>query len=182
MEMRPTTLPGCYEIIPPVFCDERGSFVKTFHFDTFVKHGLNTEWKEEYYSVSKLGVLRGLHFQLPPHDHEKLVYCTDGGVFDVIVDLRVGSPAYGKHVIVELTAEKANMVYLPRGLAHGFYVTAPSATMLYKVSTQYAPAHDTGLLWNSVGIDWTDDNPVLSDRDKSFTAFCDFISPFSFSE
>lgn len=181
MELNLTVIPGCYEIAPPVFRDERGSFIKTFHKDEFIKHGLATEWKEEYYSVSKHRVLRGLHFQLPPHDHEKLIYCTEGGVMDVIIDLRVGSPAYGKYVAVELTAEKANMVYLPRGVAHGFYVTAPSATMLYKVSTQYAQAHDTGLLWNSVGIDWPDDKPVLSDRDKSFSAFCDFISPFSFS-
>ena len=128
----------------------------------------------------KTEVLRGLHFQRPPHDHEKIVYCTDGGVLDVVVDLRAGSPVYGKHVMIELTADKANMIYIPRGLAHGFYVTTKSATMHYKVSTQYAQSHDTGILWNSAGIDWPDDNPVLSSRDQSFSTFSDFESPFLF--
>jgi len=164
----------------PVSNDVRGSFVKIFSRESFLKHSLVTQWQEEYYSISRQGVLRGLHFQLPPHDHEKLVYCTDGGVWDVVVDLRVGSPTYGKHEIIELAADKANMIYIPRGLAHGFYVTTKSATMHYKVATQYAPSHDTGILWNSVGVDWPDAHPVLSSRDKSFSAFDDFISPFVF--
>jgi dTDP-4-dehydrorhamnose 3,5-epimerase len=180
MKFIETKLKGAFIITPDPIEDERGVFVKVFQEGVFKEHGLTTEWREEYYSVSRRGVLRGLHFQLPPHDHEKLVYCTDGGVLDVVVDLRVGSPAYGKHVIIELTAEKANMIYIPRGLAHGFYVTTPSATMLYKLATQYAQSHDTGILWNSVGIDWPDANPVLSSRDKSFSAFSDFKSPFSF--
>lgn len=182
MEIKPTGIPGCYEISLPVFCDDRGSFIKTFHYDEFVKYGLNTDWKEEYYSVSRQRVLRGLHLQLPPHDHEKLVYCTDGGVWDVVVDLRVGSSTYGKHAVFKLTAEKANMIYIPRGLAHGFYVTAQSATMFYKVATQYAQSHDTGILWSSVGIDWPDVNPVLSARDNSFPALSDFKSPFTFKD
>lgn len=180
MDIRPTAIQGCYEILPSVFCDERGSFVKTFNYDTFVKYGLTTDWREEYYSISKKRVLRGLHFQLPPHDHEKLVYATDGCVLDVVVDLRVGSPSYGKHVIIELTADKANMIYLSRGLAHGFYVTTQSATIHYKVATQYAQSHDAGILWNSAGIDWQDANPVLSARDKSFSTFDDFKSPFTY--
>lgn len=179
MDLRQTTLAGCYEIIPSFFCDERGSFVKTFHFDTFIKHGLNTEWKEEYYSVSKQGVLRGLHFQLPPHDHEKLVYCTAGCVFDVAVDLRVGSPSYGEHFQLELNAEKANMLYIPRGFAHGFCVKSESATMMYKVSSVYAPEHDGGILWSSVGIKWPEDKPVLSLRDSQFQDFSTFKSPFA---
>ena len=180
MNVRSIAIPGCYEIHPPVSNDERGSFVKTFNHELFVKHRLVTEWQEEYYTISRQRVLRGLHFQRPPHDHEKLVYCIDGVVLDVVVDLRVGSPAYGKHVMIELTADKANMIYIPRGLAHGFYVTTQSATMLYKVSTQYAQSHDTGILWNSAGIDWPDDNPVLSSRDQSFSTFNDFESPFLF--
>lgn len=180
MKVYSTIIPNCYEIYPPSSNDERGSFVKTFHQDSFVKHGFITEWKEEYFTISKERVLRGLHFQLPPHDHEKLIYCTDGGVLDVVVDLRIGSPSYGKHIMIELTADKANMIYIPRGIAHGFYVTAKSATMHYKVSTQYVQSHDTGILWNSVGIDWPDKNPVLSSRDKSFLTLNEFKSPFSF--
>ena len=180
MDVHSNAIPGCYEIHPPVSNDERGSFVKTFNQESFIKHRLVTEWQEEYYTISRQGVLRGLHFQIPPHDHEKLVYCTDGGVVDVVVDLRVGSPAYGKHVMIELTADRANMIYIPRGLAHGFYVTTQSATMLYKVATQYAQSHDTGILWNSAGIDWPDGNPVLSSRDKSFPALSDVKSAITF--
>jgi len=179
MNVLSIAIPGCYEINPPVSNDERGSFVKTFNHESFVKYRLVTEWQEEYYTISRQRVLRGLHFQLPPHDHEKLVYCTDGGVLDIVVDLRIGSPAYGKHVMMELTADKANMIYIPRGLAHGFYVTTQSATMLYKVSTQYAQSHDTGILWNSAGIAWPDDNPIISERDKTFPTLSDFVTnPF----
>ena len=180
MNFHSIVIPGCYEIHPPMFNDNRGSFIKTFHHESFIKHGLMTEWKEEYYTVSIQGVLRGMHFQLPPHDCEKLVYCTAGSVLDVLVDLRVGSPAYGKHVMIELTADKANIIYIPRGIAHGFYVTAGPAIMHYKVSSQYAQSHDTGILWNSAGIEWPDKNPVLSSRDKSFLTFSEFKSPFSF--
>jgi dTDP-4-dehydrorhamnose 3,5-epimerase len=180
MKFIETKLKGVFNITPDRIKDERGVFVKVFQEGVFKEHGLNAEWREEYYSVSCRGVLRGLHFQLPPHEHEKLVYCTDGGVLDVVVDLRVGSPTYGKHVTIKLTAEKANMIYIPRGFAHGFYVTTNSATMIYKVSTQYVQSHDTGILWNSAGIDWPDANPVFSSRDKSFLAFSDFKSPFTF--
>ena len=114
-----TAIPGCYEIIPRVLKDERGLFIKTFHKDLFEANGLNTCWAEEYFSISQKGVLRGFHFQIPPNDHEKLVYCPQGQVMDVILDLRPGSPTYRKHLIFDLNAEKSNMVYIPRGCAHG---------------------------------------------------------------
>jgi dTDP-4-dehydrorhamnose 3,5-epimerase len=180
MKFTETKLNGIFIITSDRIEDERGFFVKVFHEGLFKEHGFTTQWREEYYTVSYQRVLRGLHFQLPPHDHEKLVYCTDGAVLDVVVDLRVGSLSYGKHVMIELTADKANMIYIPRGFAHGFYVTDQSATMLYKVTTQYTPSHDTGILWNSVGIDWPDANPILSSRDKMLLTFSDFKSPFLF--
>ena len=120
MEIVPTEIPGCYEVQPKVFKDKRGAFVKTFHAGDFHSYGLCADWTEQYYSRSKRGVLRGLHFQLPPHDHAKLVYCVAGSVLDVAFDLRIGSPTYGKAVMLELSAKKGNMIYLPKGLAHGF--------------------------------------------------------------
>ena len=122
LQLNPSKIPGCYEIQPAVFKDERGHFVKVFHEDTFKRHHLETDFTEEYYSVSLKNVLRGLHFQLPPKDHTKMVYCVEGEVIDVVVDLRIGSPTYGEFELFQLSAEKANIIYIPPGLAHGFWV------------------------------------------------------------
>lgn len=181
MRMQPTTIPGCLEIIPDIFTDDRGCFVKTFHRDLFEQQGMEVDWREEYFSTSRRGVLRGLHFQLPPHDHAKLVYCTSGEVLDVVLDVRTGSPAYGTHAMFQLSGATSHMIYIPRGCAHGFYTLSEQATMMYKVSTVYAPAHDAGLLWNSAGIPWPVENPVMSDRDKALPAFAGFTAnPFTY--
>jgi len=181
MNLRETIIPGCFEISPYVFTDERGSFVKTFHYDIFHNHGLETEWREEYYSVSRKGVLRGLHFQLPPHDHVKLVYCIAGSVLDAVLDLRKGSPTFGQFLLTELSAEKANMLYIPKGLAHSFYTLSESATMMYKVTTVYSSENDAGILWNSAGIVWPDREPITSQRDSSFPTLSAFTdNPFRY--
>lgn len=181
LQVKPTIIPGCFEIIPAVFTDDRGRFVKTFHRDMFEQQELEIDWREEYYSTSRKGVLRGFHFQLPPHDQAKLVYCVYGEVCDVVLDLRLGSPTYGKHAMFQLNGIAAQMIYIPKGCAHGFYTRSDQATMMYKVSTVYAPTHDAGLLWNSAGVPWPDDNPILSDRDKTFPSFAEFTAnPFSY--
>lgn len=175
-----TTIPGCYEILPTILRDERGTFVKTFHQGLFLENHFEISFYEEYYSASHKGVLRGMHFQVPPMDQVKMVYCVSGRVFDAVVDLRVGSPTYGRHAVFELTADKANMVYIPRGLAHGFYVLSDTAIMLYKVTSVYSPQHDAGILWNSVGIPWPTNDPVISKRDSEFPGMEDFKSPFAY--
>lgn len=180
MQFNELSLPGCYEIIPTVFKDNRGLFVKTYHEEIFAAQGLNTSFREEFYSISLQGVLRGLHFQLPPKDLIKMVYAVHGAACDVLVDLRVGSPTYGEHAICELSAEKANMVYIPSGIAHGFYARTPQVTMMYKVSAVYSPEHDTGILWNSLNIPWPDSAPLVSGRDGALPSFADFESPFRF--
>lgn len=180
IEKLPTPIAGCYELRPRVLADARGAFVKTFHQAWFDEMGLRTDWAEQYYSVSKKGVLRGLHFQLPPHDHAKLVYCTAGEVMDVAVDLRKGSPTFGQHACIQLSAAKGNMIYLASGLAHGFYILSDSATLVYNVTSAYAPDHDSGIRWNSAGIPWPDQNPQLSERDQGFVALEAFDSPFQF--
>jgi dTDP-4-dehydrorhamnose 3,5-epimerase len=177
-KIRQTKIPGCLEILPQKLKDKRGFFVKTFHKDMFRKYLLETDFVEEYYSFSYKRVLRGLHFQVPPMDHVKLVYCISGKVLDVVVDLRIGSPTYGEFEMFDLSSEKANMIYIPKGLAHGFYVLSDNAIMVYKVSTFYSPEHDTGILWNSVGIPWPDEKPIISKRDSEFLSFKDFKSPF----
>lgn len=180
MQIKPNIIPGCYEIIPKVFEDYRGRFVKTFHRDIFQSFGLKTEFHEEYYSVSGQNVLRGLHFQRPPKAHVKLVYCLVGEVMDVVVDLRLGSPKYGEFEQFNLSATKANMVYIPSGLAHGFYVFSETATLMYKTSTVYSPDHDAGILWNSVGIPWPNLNPVLSEKDQNLEPLTAFKTPFQY--
>ena len=181
-ELKHTDIPGCYEIQPRLFDDSRGRFVKIFHKDMFKELGLNADYAEEYYSRSLRGVIRGMHFQTPPEDHVKIVYCTKGAVFDVVLDLRVGSPTYGSVQTFRLEAEKGNFVYIPKGLAHGFCALSDNATLVYKVSTVYAPKSDAGIRWNSIGVDWPVQTPIVSDRDQGFKDLSDFESPFIYAE
>ena len=181
MDFLPTTIPGCFEIRPRVQEDSRGSFVKTFHADVFREHGLAFSFTEEYYSISRQRVLRGLHFHLPPRDHAKLAYCLAGTVLDAVVDLRRGSSTFGKYELFTLTAEKKNILYIPSGLAHGFYVQSEYALMMYKTTTVYSPEHDAGIRWDSAGIDWQDQSPVISDKDRELSRLADFESPVFFA-
>ena len=177
-EKTDTPLAGCYELQPVVRGDSRGSFVKTFHNEAFNELGLATNFTEEYYSTSVKNVLRGMHFQIPPADHVKLVYCIFGTVMDVVVDLRKNSATFGKHQIFQLDSDKGNMIYIPKGLAHGFLTLSDKAIMVYNVTSIYSPENDKGILWNSCGIDWKCKNPILSERDKKHPAFDEFESPF----
>ena len=178
MELVPTELPGLQLIRPPIFRDGRGSFVKTFHRDLFRERGLDFEPREEFFSTSAKGVLRGMHFQLPPAAHAKLVYCIAGSVLDVVLDLRKNSPSFGRSCARELSAANREMFFIPAGFAHGFLALADGATMVYQTSSVHSPAHDAGVRWDSFGFDWPVTNPVLSARDTKFPAFCDFASPF----
>lgn len=180
-EFLDSKLPGCFEVQPRLFEDQRGTFVKTFHREIFLEKGLNGCWAEEYYSISGKGVLRGFHFQLPPHDHAKMVYCSAGEVIDVVVDLRQGSPMFGRSVVFNLNSEKANMVYIPRGMAHGFYTVSESATMNYLVETVYVPESDAGILWDSADINWPVNTPILSERDSALPPLAEFETPFRFN-
>lgn len=179
-ELRATPIAGCHEILPRQADDARGRFVKVFHRPAFEALGLHANFVEDYYSVSRRGVLRGLHFQAPPADHAKLVYCPEGEVFDVVVDLRCSSPTYGRAEGFRLRADRGNLLYLEPGLAHGFYVLSAHAVMVYKTSTVHAPALDAGVLWHSVPVDWpiAGGAPLVSARDQAFPALRDFSSPF----
>ena len=178
MELQKTTLNDCWELRPRIFKDDRGSLIKTFHRDTFESFGLCTDFKEEYYSISKKGVLRGLHFQLPPQDHVKCATCVAGKIFDVVVDLRKSSPTFGQHFSIILDSKLGNMLYIPKGFAHGFYVLSEQAIFLNRTSTVFAPKFDAGIRWDSCGIKWPDMNPVLSDKDQLMIEYNNFKSPF----
>ena len=178
IDVSPGKIAGVKLIRPAAQHDRRGAFVKIMHAEIFSRHGIPTQYAEQYYSVSKNNVLRGLHFQTPPHDHYKLVTCIDGEAFDVIVDLRKGSRTYGQHESFALKGANGDSVFVPTGCAHGFYVRSTAATLFYNVSTVHAPSHDSGIRWNSVGVSWPSANPVVSERDAGLVAFAEFKTPF----
>lgn len=181
MEFLATGIAGCVEIRPRRFTDLRGTFVKTFHAALFAGHGLNTHWDELFWSCSQRGVLRGLHVQLPPADHAKLVHCVFGIVWDVALDLRRSSPTYGQHVARKLSADNAAMLYIPCGMAHGFLTLSTHAVVCYAVESVHSPEHDSGVRWDSCGIPWPlagVGQPIISDRDAALPAFADFPSVF----
>jgi dTDP-4-dehydrorhamnose 3,5-epimerase len=173
-----TKIDGYYEIILKKFIDSRGSFVKIFNHSSFKKYGLDTNFVEQYYSCSKQSVLRGMHFQLPPEDHNKFVYCISGSVMDVAVDLRLNSKTYGQYDTVILSAEKTNMVYLTKGLAHGFYTLSDTAVTVYNVTSEYNPKLDAGIKWDSIGVIWPNNSSIISERDSSFIELEKFKSPW----
>jgi len=128
--MKSSKLSGCFELQPKSFEDERGRFVKVFHFHEFKSQGMEHNFQEEYYSTSNNNVIRGMHFQVPPMDHVKLVYCVEGEVMDAVIDLRIGSPTYGQYALFELSAAKANSIYIPKGMAHGFCALSERVIMV----------------------------------------------------
>jgi len=170
MKINKTPLEGIFEIENKNFEDNRGLFVKTFHANTFAEHGLETDFKESFYSVSKKNVLRGMHFQLTPHDHAKLVYVIDGEILDVVVDIRKKSSSYGQCFSTILSSINTRSIYIEKGFAHGFLTLSNSATVVYQTSTVHAPEYDSGIRWDSFGFDWGVDKPIVSQRDEAFNA------------
>lgn len=168
MKIISTDLSGVFEIENRVFTDHRGLFLKTFHETTFREAGLAAEFKESFYSISTKGVLRGMHFQLPPHDHEKLVYVSYGEILDVVVDIRPKSPTFGDFFSTILSSENHKSLYIAKGFAHGFLTLSKIATVMYSTSTVHSPDHDSGIRWNSFGFNWKEVDPIMSERDRNF--------------
>ena len=178
MKVTPTTINGVLVITLAPFKDERGVFAKTFNLDQFKKLGLETNFTESFYSISKKDVIRGMHFHLPPKDHFKLIYVTSGAVLDVALDLRKDSPTYGKHFAIELSQENNTMIYIPPGCAHGFRALQDNTCTVYMQTGMYSSEHDSGIHVESFGMDWGVSNPTLSERDKNFVTLPEFITPF----
>lgn len=175
--VHPLELPGCFRIVPRVHIDNRGTFVKPFQRSLFEAHGINFEVAEQYYAHSVAGSLRGMHFQLPPCEHAKLVSCIAGAIVDVIVDLRADSPTYRQHCAVSLKGEEAHALYLPAGIAHGYYCET-DATILYSTTSEYNADFDCGVRYDSFGYQWPGAQPVIAVRDSNFVALDEFDSPF----
>lgn len=178
MTIKSLTIDGVFLLQNFIAKDERGYFVKTFHAKDFFQNDLETEFRESYYSLSTKGVIRGMHFQLPPFDHNKLVYVTSGEILDVVVDLRKKSPTYGQYVTAKL-CEGSDSIYIPKGCAHGFLTVSEQALVVYNVSTEYQPSADAGIRWDTFGFEWLGvKEPVISQRDRSFSPMHEFKSPF----
>lgn len=180
MKVVETSLPGCLVLQPRVHEDRRGSFVKTFQRTMFEEAGLPADFPEHFFSRSTRGVVRGLHFQLPPADHDKVVFCVAGKVFDVVVDVRVGSPTYGRFEAFTLDDCDWTALFVPKGFAHGFAATSERAVMAYFVGTEFDPTLDSGIRWDSLPIDWPVDDPIVSEKDRSLPPFEAFRSPWAF--
>lgn len=183
IEVKKTDIEGVLIIEPKVFGDARGYFLESFNAKEFAeKTGLNINFVQDNESMSSYGVMRGLHFQNPPYTQSKLVRCVKGAVLDVAVDIRKGSPTYGKHVAVELTEDNHRQFFVPRGFAHGFAVLSETAVFQYKCDNFYAPQADGGIsiLDESLGIDWRipTEKALLSEKDTKHLLLKDFDSPF----
>lgn len=186
IEVIKTDIEGVCIIRPKVFEDARGYFLESFSKKEFEEKVAKVDFVQDNESMSSYGVMRGLHFQAPPYTQAKLVRCVKGRVLDVAVDLRVGSPTYGKHVAVELTEDNHLQFFVPRGFAHGFAVLSETAVFQYKCDNYYAPQADGGISIKdeSLGIDWKIpvENALLSEKDTRHPLLADFQSPFIFNE
>ena len=183
MQVIPTAIQGVFIIEPRIFGDTRGYFFESFNARDFSQlTGVDVNFVQDNESLSRYGVLRGLHFQLPPHAQSKLVRVVRGAVLDIAVDLRKDSPTYGHHVSVELTAENHRQFFMPKGFAHGFSVLSPEVVFQYKCDDYYHPECEGALAWDDpdLAIDWQlpADKVILSEKDKHHPSFRSFNSPF----
>ncbi len=183
MNVIQTEIPGVMILEPRVFTDPRGYFFESYSKREFDRLVAPVKFVQDNESCSSYGVMRGLHFQRPPHAQAKLVRCVRGRVLDVAIDIRKGSPTYGRHVAVELSEENHRQFFIPRGFAHGFAVLSDTAVFQYKCDNYYCPEADGGIsiLDQSLGIDWMiqPERAILSDKDTRHPLFRDFDSPFT---
>ncbi|MBO4740218.1 MAG: dTDP-4-dehydrorhamnose 3,5-epimerase [Bacteroidales bacterium] len=185
MEVRETAINGVYIIEPKIFGDDRGYFFESYNEREFTDKVGKVDFVQDNESKSRYGVVRGLHFQKPPFAQSKLVRVIVGKVLDVAVDIRKGSPTFGKHVAVELTAENHLQFFMPKGIAHGFAVLSQEAVFQYKCDNFYAPQSEGAIAWNdpALAIDWRipSDEVILSEKDKHHPVLADIADSLEFN-
>lgn len=177
-ERHATGIAGLEVLRPKHFKDQRGSFVKTFHLDAFQALGLPFEPREGFYSVSGRDVVRGMHFQVPPAAHRKLVYCIRGRILDVVVDLRLGSPFYRRVYSRELSSDAPELLFITVGLAHGFLSLEDESLVCYQTDVVHTPECDAGIAWDSIDFKWPVQEAVISERDRKLPRLEAFNTPF----
>ncbi len=184
MEKITTDIPGLFVLKPQVFDDSRGHFFESYNAQKFAGLGLDLVFVQDNQSQSAYGVIRGLHYQLPPHAQTKLVRVLQGTILDVALDIRQGSPSFGKHFAIELSAENKKQLFIPKGFAHGFSVLSEKAVVMYKCDAFYNKDSDAGILFNDpeLGIDWKvpADRVIVSDKDKQLPALANCRNTFTF--
>lgn len=187
MKIEYTALSGVVIVTPARFGDHRGFFSESWSRKVMAEHGLDLDFVQDNHSLSaKVGTVRGLHFQTPPHAQDKLVRCGRGALLDVAVDIRHGSPTFGQSVAVELTAENGRQLLVPKGFAHGFVTLQPDTEIVYKCTDYYAPDCDAGIRWNdpALNVDWGVEakDAVLSDKDVAAPLLSDLPVYFTFED
>jgi len=178
MELRKTNIEGLVEIFPQIFPDERGIFFESYSEKKFQELGLNLNFVQDNQSLSKKGVLRGMHFQLPPFAQGKLVKVSYGKALDIAVDLRKSSATFGKYETFLLDADSHNLVYIPEGFAHGFIALEDDTILQYKCTNYYNKASEGGIIWNdsTLNINWGDLNPIISEKDLILPTLSELIN------
>ena len=186
MKIMETEIDGVFIIKPTIFEDSRGYFIESYSQKQFEEKIGKVNFVQDNESKSSYGVVRGLHFQLPPYTQAKLVRCVKGAVLDVAVDLRLGSPTYGKYVAVELTEDNHLQLFIPKGFAHGFSVLSDTAVFQYKCDEFYHPESDGGInvIDEEIGVNWriNKERMVLSDKDKMHPMLKNFVTPFRYKK
>ncbi len=181
-----TDIPGLLVFEPKVFEDERGYFYESYNEAIFKQQGIDLRFVQDNHSQSVYGVIRGLHYQLPPFAQSKLVRTIAGNVLDVAVDLRYGSPTFGRHYAIELSSENKKQLYIPKGFAHGFSVLSDKAELLYKCDGFYNKESEGGIIYNdaALAIDWRipSEKAIISEKDKFLPSFADCRNSFVFEE
>jgi dTDP-4-dehydrorhamnose 3,5-epimerase len=185
MQIVDTEIAEVKRIVPVRHGDARGYFAEIFREEALREHGIDLRFVQENQSLSAVsGVVRGLHFQIPPAAQAKLVRVARGSILDVAVDIRTGSPSYGRHVAAVLSAAGGEQLFVPEGFAHGFCTLEPDSEVVYKVNRYYSPEHDRGVLWNdpALGISWPlpETGPVLSDKDRRHPALAELPRYFTY--
>lgn len=177
MQIQETNIADLKQIKYLLHEDSRGDFCKVYNDEMFKHHGLDFQVRESFYSFSHQGVVRGMHFQLEPNEQAKIIFVPKGKILDVAVDLRKDSASYGKHFSIELSADNNFGLYIPKGFAHGFQALENDSLTFYLLDNVYEQDLDTGIRYDSLGIDWPLDVTEVSMRDESFETFSEFQSP-----
>ena len=183
-QFEPLAIPDVIRITPARHGDHRGFFWETYRSSAFEKAGIRNVFHQDNHARSTRGVLRGLHYQAPPRAQAKLVRVVHGDVFDVAVDLRVGSPTFGQWAGGALSGEDGVILYIPEGFAHGYVCVSERTDLVYKVSNEFDAGLDGGIAWDDpvIGIPWPVENPTLSERDLSLPSLDSVTSPFQFRQ
>lgn len=178
MKVIDTYIDGLKIIETNIFCDNRGKFIKVFNDEIFNIYGFNINIREVYYSISHKNVIRGMHFQIPPYDHVKLVYVPFGKIIDVVLDLRKKSNTFCEYYSCELSSDNGKILIIPKGFAHGFKSLENNTIVSYMQTSCYVSESDLGIRYDSFGFNWECEDPIISERDRSFVELKNFDTPF----